>query len=138
MILLRPEGPALLGTASHHRLRGTRAEYRNATDLPWHRLSEDGRWWAVTNLATRVRSEVYVGAGELLQAADGHDRGMTYLWRADRESDLLILDPDTDETYSIPPDRVSSDAYETGSLNPGQPIRVQWWEGEPVWVWGPA
>jgi hypothetical protein len=137
MILLRTEGPLLLETISGHRVRGGWVEYRNATDLPWRRFCGDGWWRAVTNLATRVRSEVYIPDGELLEAAAGLDRVMTYIWRDHPDSDMLVLDPDTDQTYFIPSNRVSGDAYQPGKLHPDQPIRVQWWEGEPVWVWGP-
>jgi hypothetical protein len=137
MILLRTDGPVLLGTISAHRVRGGWAEYRNATNLPWHGFSEDGRWWAVTDLSAREGSEIYVRDTELLQAADGLDRVMTCIRRGP-DGDMLVLDPATDETYFLAASRVSSDACEPGWLKRGQPIRVQWWQGEPVWVWGPS
>jgi hypothetical protein len=136
MILLRAAKPVLLETTSSNRARREPREHSNAVKQPRRPCDEHGAWRSVTDLATGARSEIYVSKGEMHQVADGFDRVMTYIWRDNLNDDLLVLDPATEQTMFLPMRRVSHDAEEPGRLHSEQPIRVQWWEGEPVWVWG--
>ena len=139
-MILFPEGrPVLLvnpAATSELRARGGPVSYRNAPDLPWH----DGRqrWHLAADLTTRARKEFTFDEKALHEAADGLGRVMTYVWRDGPDDDMSILDADTNATYHFPPDRVSGDIHAPGGLHGYESVRVQWWEGEPVWVWGLA
>jgi hypothetical protein len=49
---------------------------------------------------------------------------------------MLLRDTDANQTYFISPDRVSRDMG--GVRDADTPVRVQWWDGRPLWVWEQA
>jgi len=141
MILLLPGQTELLLTESapEIRIRDNSVEYRNRTSLPWHGsdLSEDGQWWVATSLRAKEQPEVLIRRNAIITAADGGTRIMTFLyWNGD--DDMLIQDNESHDTFFVPADRVSWDFLAVWPQNVDSQIRVQWWDGAPIWVWGPA
>jgi hypothetical protein len=128
------------------RREGQRSEWRFAGDMPWHALysGDIDHLKLVSDLGTGRRFELRVDEGEIVEVLDTPDRVMTCVWWNAPDEEMLIRDDESNQTYFIPPERVSSDIGESNQLyfigvgEADTPVRVQWWEGRPLWVWGPA
>lgn len=139
MILLLDDSSAvLLSTPKREvQIENMEMKYRNRPDLPWHlgKLQEEGWWRLVTSLQTRKQSERFMTKDEVFEVADGMNREMNFLWWNGPDDEMLVQDPDTMNTFFIPPSRVSWDFLSVPVHTESQ-IRVQWWGGEPLWAWG--
>lgn len=71
-----------------------------------------------------------------LPALDEPPREMLYVWRSSHDDDTLIADADTGETFYVPPNQVAHNAM--WGRHDYELLRVQFWAGQPVWIWGPA
>jgi len=141
MILLLPGRTELLLTKSAPEIciQDNSVYYRNRTNLPWHGsyFSEGGQYWEATSLRAKRQSEVLIHRDEIIMAVDGGTRIVTFLdWNG--SDDMLIRDNESHDTFFIPTDRVSWDFLAVWPQNVDSQIRVQWWDGAPIWAWGPA
>jgi len=134
-------------------------EYRLAPQFPWRR--GDGYFRQVLNLTTNELQEFTMpsvhskrhraksmeeyrrGSWALMPdwqqavaAVDEPPREMLYVWRDPQDGEVLIADMDMGETFHIPPNQVAYNA--SWSMHPYDLLRVQFWGGQPVWVWGPV
>ncbi|MFO0798548.1 MAG: hypothetical protein U0804_13815 [Gemmataceae bacterium] len=157
-----PARPLLLTRGVGVEYRGhPHVEYRLARQFPWRRADHDGWWRQVLNLSTGkleefapppARSPTDLGIKWqpvrdpwgldlpdrrwATTALNDPPRPMFFVWQNSPDDEMLITDADTGETFHIPPNQVASGA--TWRVHPYTPVRVQFWDGRPVWVWGPA
>jgi hypothetical protein len=133
-----PTNPLLVtrGLGVEHRdLYGPRHDYRLAPQFAWRRA--DAGWWRqVLNLGTGLLEEFSPKSPPVQEALDEPPREMLFVWQESPDDELLISDADTGETLHIPPNHVAHNA--TWRVHPYELLRVQFWAGQPVWVWGPV
>jgi hypothetical protein len=124
-----------LGTDYRRQLGQPYHEYRLGPQFPWRRA--DAGWWRlVLNLRSGVLEEFSPETPPTMEACDEPPREMVFVWQDSPDDELLVSDANTGETFYIPPNQVAQNA--TWRVNPYELLRVQFWAGQPVWVWGPV